>query len=1236
MHILTNDRISGLAASNSPLSTYGPGNMLDDSNRNSWVSGDTSDTLTINCNSQVNGLFLGRYQADDLRLTYLGREIRGNITSTGAFTVGYTLSILGVTYAAISGGYEVTLTVDSTAKVNINDVIEVTGFSSANGDSNRNQAVSSRTSPGNSHACGFHKVTKVQTERILSSVNLVTTETNTSAEVNSLTTVSYTVISNPGPIVWTLADMTPTIGEGNLQAAWEAGGSYTNVVQGETSGSGSGARFSITTDGSGIPTITTISDYGSGYASGDTLSIEDPGNTTNTITLTIVFSGTVKNGIKELEYEYTSVTVSLVDAEKSIYEYIITIGDPGLFASTTSSSTSANPFVVGQSFTLSGLNSNLGSGYLNGTHVITGTNSSDKTFKFRSYHASAPTITAGNFKISLSTSIFFDGGTLLHYLGEITGANKNINFTNTDAIRVKGCSTTAVNINGIGGSGPLTYTDALENTITEGSLLKNFSKSSVKDQYKFSTLLSAYVESASNSGTTLTDGDVQKYVTDTSDTLVTQEGSGAQIHRARLTTRTQTSLANFVTGDLVLVKSTYIPLPREAHPSELQLDYESTLNRNAGNLFNEWILESVTTEGSTVTINGFSYNVSDNGKLLLKLSSSSHGFAVNDYIEVTLPTSRIYNTNFTVGGFTTSGSSTTITTTNTLNHVYVGMGVTGSGIPSETTVSSLTSSTQCVISNATTLGSPTVLTFAHTADAKTDADIAFNRIHRIIAVAGDDITLYAPNYGVSADLTKETEITFNTSSGTDTQALVHSSPLSERYIQKIKGGRGRFVRPVKGSTTIEQRLITHLLWNSGTSAVTYTVSTTDYEVAAGTATAIFASAHGLVNNDKILLYGLSSHTEGQKVVSLEDSYLVTYGTSTTVTFNITSANQKTGTSQTAANGSTTMTVVTSTDHGFAVNDVINLYNASTTTYNGTYEVKSAPTSKSFTITLATAVGSTISLTGQSALVTSGVHFRSAGTYRTSGDTSSATDALTNISCCRTVSVDDADSTFERPISVGNILYIDGYEDGSSIYATDENKTPVLDDKNSNTNYDSSSTTAVQGTFIGQKYSPKGQISKVVGDGTSKNNIELMQAIGKIGHPLEFTSLFHAVLTGILRAGVSQTFPNPQQGLSNSFKDYSVRKELATGSYYYLNRESAKQFSGSLVGSPEEIDKLIDFGQDQLAEPFAVLIVSGTGTEIKKLRIRAAVYGYFTALPTASFKNKLATLKSTSFNIKEVL
>ena len=114
-----------------------------------------------------------------------------------------------------------------------------------------------------------------------------------------------------------------------------------------------------------------------------------------------------------------------------------------MFASTdttVSDGSSENPFVKGQNFTLSGLNSSLGNGYLNGAHTITETNSYNKTIKFRTYHASAPTITSGNFTISLSTSVFFDGGTLLHNLGQVTGSI--ILFNNTDAVRIKGCSVT--------------------------------------------------------------------------------------------------------------------------------------------------------------------------------------------------------------------------------------------------------------------------------------------------------------------------------------------------------------------------------------------------------------------------------------------------------------------------------------------------------------------------------------------------------------------------------------------------------------------------------------------------------------------------------------------------------------------------------------------------------------------------------------------------------------------------
>ena len=1240
MEILTQDRVRGLSATKSPLSSYGPGNMLDDSNRNSWVSGDVEDTLIVNCNSQVNGLFLGRYQADDIFLTYFGRELRSQISSTGAMTVGYQLSVSAARKVAVAGGFEVTLVVDSSDKVNINDVIEVTGLVSGGKDPSRNLSALSpainypaRTAPGDSSACGFHKILRVQSGNTISTLNSTTGQTDLSSVPDVENSITYKVITDPQSFELGILDPTP----GTIGGSWQINQSNVPCSQGETSGSGTGATFTIDTNSIGLPTFTFVS-FGQGYKHGDTIRVEDPGGTGNVAEITVTFTGgTVKSGINNLHFvggAQGAAQVSLVDSEKGIYEYTVTIGDVGLFGGTnTSLATSPNPFVVGQRFHLSGLNSsNLGGGYVNGVHVVTASSSTDKTFKFRAYHTALPVLVAGNFYISLSTSVYFDGGTLLHNVGTVDGTR--LKFNNTDAVRFQESTTTNAHINSVGDDGLLTYLDELGNVITEGALRKDFVKATVKDQYKFSYLIPYYVASSSNSGNAITDGDLQKYVTDTSDTLVTQEGAGSQIHRARISVRTQTSLANFVTGDLVLVKSSFLPLPRESHPSEIQLDYSSIINRNAAGLFNEWMLEEVTNEGSPVTVTALSYNPNDNGKLVIKLNTSSHGFVVDDLVNVTVPTDLIFGSDFEVAGFSGNGA-TTVTTTNTLSNVYVGLAVAGTNVPANTTVTELISNTQCRLSNPVT-GNFTA-TFSHPSSAKDDGDKAFNRVHRVIAVSGTRITVYAPNFGANVDLKRKTETNFLTTSGTNTQLNIYSSPTSGRFVQKVKGGKGRFVRPITGSSEVEQRTIQNILWNGGSTTVTYTVNSTEYEVPAGTATAIFASPHGLVNNDKIILFGLGKHAQGQHLVNLENSYLVTYSSSNICSFNIPQAVQKTVTTQTAASGSTVMTLVTSADHGFAVGDTINLYNSSNTAYIGTYEIKSVTTSKSFTIQLSSAPGSNVNLVSQSALATSGVHLRNGGTYQTSGDNAGALNSLDNIQAVRTVSVEDAESAFEKPLSVGNILYIDGHEESSSFYNNGGTaKTPVINDATRSANYDSGNVSSKQSSFIGRSFSPRGQISKVVGDGTSKSNIELTFAVGKVGEPLEFTTLTHAILTGILRAGVSQNFPNPQQGLSNSFQDYSVRKELATGSYYFLNRESAKQFSGRIVGSPEEIDKFVDFGQDQLAEPFAVLVVSGTGAEIKKLRIRAAVYGYFTALPTANYQNKLATLKNANFTIKEVL
>ena len=89
MLIMTQDRISGLAAEKSPLKNFGPGNTQDDSNRNSWISSDGDDKIEVDCFGQVNGLFLGRYRADEVLLTYQGDELFTNKTDTGSVAVGY-------------------------------------------------------------------------------------------------------------------------------------------------------------------------------------------------------------------------------------------------------------------------------------------------------------------------------------------------------------------------------------------------------------------------------------------------------------------------------------------------------------------------------------------------------------------------------------------------------------------------------------------------------------------------------------------------------------------------------------------------------------------------------------------------------------------------------------------------------------------------------------------------------------------------------------------------------------------------------------------------------------------------------------------------------------------------------------------------------------------------------------------------------------------------------------------
>ena len=85
---------------------------------------------------------------------------------------------------------------------------------------------------------------------------------------------------------------------------------------------------------------------------------------------------------------------------------------------------------------------------------------------------------------------------------------------------------------------------------------------------------------------------MRKYVLDNVDAN-TEGGPGTAIRRINIATRTQNTVADFVQGKIIRVESNYIPLPREAFPTQITIEMNSTINHNAANLFNQFLLEEL-------------------------------------------------------------------------------------------------------------------------------------------------------------------------------------------------------------------------------------------------------------------------------------------------------------------------------------------------------------------------------------------------------------------------------------------------------------------------------------------------------------------------------------------------------------------------------------------------------------------------------------------------------------------
>lgn len=1183
MLIMTQDRVSGLSADKTPLGSYGPGNTRDDSNRNSWVSSDGTDKLSIDCLGQVNGLFLGRYQADSIKLTYQGDNLFSNKTSTGFVSVGYSNTSNGVLTGVVDsapvanpGGYFyssgslVTIRVDQNSNfINVDDLIEITN---------------------NATLAGNHRVVQVQKGS------------------------SFTRLNSSG----------------NSEVFQEQGSTGEKI------------QIIVSTSPNDLP----------GNLSGSSLSFQSG------LSIDLLTAGVSPNII--------AGTISDDDDVLSIYRVKFSIASSSLLK------TGDSPFKVGEYVSFEDCrietsvnsilcenldySSNYDSYYV--SFISSDNLSFDVFVKPNTFFAKnlVQVISAnGNPKVRFGTTFFYSGGGYQHKLGLslIAGATTTAGvevFENNEVIELFNpvISTNTKN--------PFNVKQITLNTISQEFLHSAI----VKDRSQFSIKLpfrvrggSPFVDTAFAFGTS-DSIELRKYVVDTSDASTTTEGIGTPIRRTDITTRTQNTIADFVSGKISKVESTYIPLPREAFPTKIIIEMDATLNHNAANLFNQFLLEEVYLEKPSATsltssdyittsdvsdlnetsyytsVNTYLYNSNDDGELTLNFSADTT-IVAGDYIYLKWPNNiAAQNSTITKSLDSNPGSSTAtmMKMATTVHELYEGMKVAGSSDKYIVLIDKTANEVTTNIAHGLSDGDS--VTFDHHPSLGDDASLGWTGIHKVKSSSsnGRTITFIVPNSSTRGDLT------INSNS--------NPQSASAAYVIKVKNGRGRFVRPI--TTTISSA--DSFLWNSGSNDIDYVYSGETYTISAGTARLFFSSSHSLVNNDKIILYDVTSSVNGSDLKGLDSSYLITYGSSDSVTINIKKASSSTISALSGdSTGSNRLIIVTSSNHGLSVGETISLNKMPTTPtgLSSVYTVETTPTAKSFTVIVKGSPNTIPSNYSQSipsgCEVISGVHKLSFGSTYSTNSTSSI---ISDIPCVRSISISDAISAFENPIQVGNLIYRDGLQSSDSQYNAVNvtsvvfPKTPIIDDATSTTPYRSDSDTAIQNTFAGTENSVVSQIKIVRGDGTTQFDIHLQNPFGTLNKPVVFTKLLQGLRVAILRAGVSRSLPNPQVGVSNNFKDYSIRKELPTGAYYYLNRDSAKEFSGRISSTPDNTDVLVDFGAEQLARPFPCLIISGNEGNMKKLRNRTALYGYFTSLPQATFNNKLNNLKDASFSIREVL
>jgi hypothetical protein len=159
--------------------------------------------------------------------------------------------------------------------------------------------------------------------------------------------------------------------------------------------------------------------------------------------------------------------------------------------------------------------------------------------------------------------------------------------------------------------------------------------------------------------------------------------------------------------------------------------------------------------------------------------------------------------------------------------------------------------------------------------------------------------------------------------------------------------------------------------------------------------------------------------------------------------------------------------------------------------------------------------------------------------------------------------------------------------------------------------------------------------EINGDVTLAANLTLAEYAGTLPADGTVTAIKNPIKLGIARAGSVLDVENPQQGFSQSFTDYSIKRTINDGGYDQTQRNITKNFNAEIPMTDSNAQSFISFYRANRSRPFPAILIDGLDSN-RNGTTRLSGFFYFPAAPRINFISHSGEVKTVSLSFREVI